>query len=395
MTFIIFHGSFSKIEEIWLPELKQKLEILGQTVILPQFPIDVWDELTNAGESYVMKNQTLENWENEFEKIFAKIDKSEKLCFIGHSLGNIFILQLVEKYNIQLDSAIFVSPFLDKLNGKWQIDHANASFYKTDFDFEKLKTLIPTSYVLYSDNDPYVKKQHAQLFGNALDSSVIFVRQAQHFSGSVNMNEFPLVFDLACTRLDLSMYQGYLKHRIQTDATDKVIMKELKSVTLSTKDVTDEGVFHFRNLKKSGFCTYLSSFEFWDTTEQYYEDGRKAAKRVKDFTRVFVIEDAKHLERKGLLSVMQKDIEAGINVMFCWAKDIEKDVPYLDFGIWDEDYLCIVKYDKVDKSQATEVELNSKESEMTLALEWKKYILSKSMKVVDLEKDVKRFLSLK
>jgi predicted alpha/beta hydrolase family esterase len=392
MIFIIFHGSFSKIEEIWLPELKQKLEILGQKVLLPQFPIDDWDELTAAGETYVMKNQTLENWSKEFEKLYKTIDKDEKLCFIGHSLGCIFALHMVEKFNIQLDSAIFVSPFLDKLNGKWQIDLANSSFYKTDFDFEKLKKQIPTSYVLYSDNDPYVKKQHADLFGSVLGSSVIFVRQAQHFSGSVNMNEFPLVFDLACTRLDLSMYQGYLKHRIETDATDKVIMKEFKSVTFSPEDVTDEGVFHFRNLQKSGFCTYLSSFEFWDTTDKYYEDGRKAAQRVKDFTRVFVIENPKHLERQGLLSVMEKDMEAGIKVRLCWADDIKSQVPYLDFGIWDEDYLCIVKYDESNKSQATEVELNSKEEEMTAALEWKKIILAKSVLVTNLQKDIKKFL---
>lgn len=392
MIFIIFHGAFSKIDEIWLPELKQKLEYLGQTVYLPQFPIDDWDEMTSTGESYVMKNQSLENWTNEFEKLYKTIDKNEKLCFVGHSLGCVLILHLVEKFGIQLDSAIFVSPFLDKLNKKWQIDHANATFYKTDFDFDRLKKLIPTSYAIYSDNDPYVEKQHAKLFGNAIDSSVIFVKSGEHFSGSVNMNEFPLVFDLCSTRLELSLYQKYLRHRAENEASDKVISGEIKSLTLSADEALDEGTFHFRNLKKSGFCTFLSGYEFWDNQEKYYNDGRIAAQRVKDFTRVYIVEEPEHLKREGLLNVMRKDFEAGINVMLCWAKDISDKVPYLDMGIWDEEYLCIVKYDKNTGDTPKEVELNSKDEEMKQALEWKKVILEHSVKVVDFEKDIAKFV---
>jgi hypothetical protein len=280
---------------------------------------------------------------------------------------------------------------LDKLNRTWQIDFVNASFYKTDFEFEKLKKQLGDTYVLYSDADPYVSQQHSLLFSNALGSSTILVRKAGHMGS--NLNEFPLVVNLCSTRVDLPLLQKYIAFRGMTKATDLTKKGKIESLVIAPEEALDEGVFHFRNLQKSGFCTYLSSFEFWDTTDKYYEDGRKAAQRIKDFTRVFVIENPVHLERKGLLNVMKKDFDAGINVMLCWANDIEDQVPYLDFGIWDEEYVCIVKYNKDNTTKPTDVELNSQSAEMKAALKWKAAILKKAVAVKHFEGDIKQFLT--
>ncbi len=189
MRFVIFHGAFGDPQSNWFPELKEKLEVLGQPVLAPQFPADDWNEITISGPQVKPRNQSLENWMEAFEKnVLPQIKKNEKLCFIGHSLGPLFILHIVERFSIKLDSAIFVSPFLDKLNKNWQIDHVNDSFYKTNFNFEKLRKLIPVSYVLYSENDPYVDKNHSMLFAKALDSSLIFVKKAGHMNSEVNLN---------------------------------------------------------------------------------------------------------------------------------------------------------------------------------------------------------------
>ena len=159
MQFVIFHGSFGSCNDNWFPELKSKLEALSQTVFTPQFPIEDWQELTQKGEKYELKNQNLTRWIETFSQILlSQLNRNEKICFVGHSLSSVFILHIVSRFRIKLDCAIFVSPFLDKLNKTWQIDYVNSSFYKTDFDFDVIKKLISISYVLYSDNDPYVDR---------------------------------------------------------------------------------------------------------------------------------------------------------------------------------------------------------------------------------------------
>lgn len=202
MKFVVFHGSFGGPESHWFPQLKEKLEALGQKVVAPQFPVDDWEELTKAGPNRIPKNQNLDNWFKVFDKMRQEFKKGEKLCFVGHSLGPLFILHLVEKYNLQLDSAIFVAPFLRKLNRSWQIDLVNQSFYRTDFDFEKLKKLIPVSYVLYSDDDPYVGKEYSLEFAEKLGSLKTLIKGGKHLNDEAGFTNLPLVFELCRARLN-------------------------------------------------------------------------------------------------------------------------------------------------------------------------------------------------
>lgn len=208
MKFFIFHGSFSSPDSNWFPELKEKLELIGQDVLIPEFPIEDWEGITHKGKNYIPKNQSLSSWLKTFQiKVLPKISRENKLCFIAHSLGPLFVLHLLAKYNIKLDSAIFVSPFLTKLNRSWQIDLVNSSFYKKDFNFKKLQKLINISYTLYSENDPYVDKKYSIKFANKINSSLIHVKGAGHMNSEVNLNKFPLVFELCKTRLNLILYQ--------------------------------------------------------------------------------------------------------------------------------------------------------------------------------------------
>lgn len=246
MKFIIFHGSFGTPESNWFPKLKEKLEAIGQEVLVPQFPIDDWNTLTTAGANHAkVHHQTLENWIKAFSKVKKNLKKSDKLCFVGHSLGPLFTLHLVDRFNLKLDSAIFVAPFLDlpRTKGAWQIHRVNQSFYKTNFDFPKLKKLIPTSYVVYGDNDPYVPTTAALEFASKLGSSPIVVNRAGHLNSEVNVNELPLVYELCKSRLNLSLYQKYVEHRHELFSVDYFKGKTEEVIYLKPKDVFDEGVF--------------------------------------------------------------------------------------------------------------------------------------------------------
>lgn len=384
MKFVIIHGAFGSQEGNWFPQLKEKLESLGQTVLLPQFPVDKW------GES---GNQSLSSWFNTFEKeILPNIKPKEKLCFVGHSLGPLFILHLVQKYNLKLDSAIFVSPFMDKLNRFPEIDLVNKSFYKTDFDFDKLKKLIPVSYVLHSDNDPYVAVQHSMLFAKALESSIIFVKKAGHMNSEVNLNEFPLVFDLCNTRLDLSIYQKYIAHRnnyFDYISHPNVSLLDLK-MEIKPNEIYDEGRFKFRNLKKGGFCTFPSSFKDWDPTNPYSLECRKAAKRV-DICRVFLIEKISDLKRLMIKKQIELDFKSGVKVGLCIFSKVDKSLPKPSFGAWDDEYVCIENYHS--GKVIDQIELNSMGKMMKEAKRWQKVVLENTMMIKNYPEDIKKFIN--
>ncbi|MDP3093784.1 MAG: alpha/beta hydrolase [bacterium] len=389
MKFVIFHGAFGSPEGNWFLELKEKLEALGQKVIVPRFPVEDWDEVSKNGPKSFPKRQTLDNWLKVFAKeVLPKIKKGEEVCFVGHSLGPLFILHVVDKYDLKIDSAIFVSPFMRKLN-IWQFDLINKTFYKTDFDFRKLKKLIPVSYVLYSDNDPYVEKYHSIGFAKRLNSSLLFVKRAGHMNLEVNLNEFPLVFELCKTRLDLSLYQKYLAHRKELYAVDYISTKSEEVVYLEPKEVFDEGIFKFRNLKKSGFCTFLTSIKFWDTAGIYYREARLAAKRIKDFNRVFVVDKISDLHKTRLLQHIRLDIASGMGVWLVMADRVREIAPELDFGVWDNDYLCVVR---LNKDRYVEVKLSSRRKDVKEALSWKKKILKIATKISNADKDIKGFI---
>ncbi len=396
MKFVIFHGAFGSAEGNWYPELKEKLESLGQEVIIPQYPVDDWDKVTQLGLGIDLRNQNLSNWLKLFKKeVLPKIKKDEKLCFIGHSLGPVFILHIVSKFNIKLDSAIFVSPFMDRLNLKeiWQFDHANKTFYKTDFDFDKLKELIPVSYVLYSDSDPYVKKSHTLLFAKTLESSTIMVKRAGHLNSEVNLNEFPLVFDLCVSRLDLDLYQRYLAHVADRYAADFIKNNKERVLYLKPEDIFDEGRFHFTHVKRYGYCNFLTGIPDWNPNNSYYNDARKAAKRIKDFTRVFLVQNLSDLKRSVLIKQIELDLEAGIKVYLCMFNDINYEVKDPDFGMWDKDYLCTIHYG-LDKNMK-EIILCSKSEEIDKAEKWRDYILEKATRINNSIEDVESFVKMR
>jgi len=105
-----------------------------------------------------------------------------------------------------VDCAIFVAPFLELNVVTWQFHLVNKSFYKTDFDFEKLQKLIPVSYAIYGDDDPYVKRQYISDFANKMKSILIPVKGGKHLNAEFKFLSFPLIFELCKTRLETKDY---------------------------------------------------------------------------------------------------------------------------------------------------------------------------------------------
>ncbi|HEX7042405.1 MAG TPA: alpha/beta hydrolase [Patescibacteria group bacterium] len=191
-TIVILHGSFGNSQENWIPYLRNHLEEKGDKVITPQFPVDTWENIVEKGEGYKSTIQNLNNWINTFEKDVLPNLPKEHLTFIGHSISSIFILHLVNRFNLQLDKAIFVSPFLSILP-KWEFTTVNGTFYKTDFDFERIKKSIKERIAIFSDNDPHVPEEKFEEFVRLTESKPFIVKDGGHLNAKAGYLEFPLI----------------------------------------------------------------------------------------------------------------------------------------------------------------------------------------------------------
>ncbi len=379
MKFVIFHGSMGSSEGNWLPNLKSRLKYMGQTIYCPQYPVDNLEDLSEGSKNPTKQN--LNSWLETFEKeVLPNLKGKEKICFIGHSLGNVFILHVIEKFKIKLDCAIFVSPCLDRLpNVPWYYDLVNTTFYKTDFDFENLQKYIPISYVLYSDTDPYIEPHRALHFAKVMGSSHILVRKAGHMNSEVNMNEFPLVHDLCMTRLELSLYQKYAQKREVEDAVGRLKYSEQKYFQMTPEHLNDEGTFHFMNLIKGGFATFMSNSADWDPENGYFVAGRKLAEKGLDITRVFIVVDKKDLKREILRKQIKLDMKAGIKVYYIDFVDYESINCEKDFGIWDNEYVCI--QNRNEKGEITGGLIDARVKSLLTAQNWRDRIIRLAKRV--------------
>lgn len=200
MLFVLFHGSYGNTKENWLPYLKEELEVLKQDVVLEQYPVENYHDVVVKGKGYKSPIQNIETWTKKFLEIYkAKIKSHKNIVFIGHSLAPVFMLEMVEKFGIPLQAAIFVSPFFI-LTNLWEFDGVNGSFYRENFDFKKLRALIAKSYVIYGDTDPYVPVEQPRKFAEQMGSEVIVVKDGGHLNASAGFSQFPLLLEI-CKKL--------------------------------------------------------------------------------------------------------------------------------------------------------------------------------------------------
>lgn len=200
MQYLIMHGSYGSPEENWFRWLETELHKQGHKIILEQFPVDDWNQITQVGAdnlSSFAPVQTLEVWGEFFVKNILPKLQAEPTFFIGHSLAPLFMLHMLTKYDFKLNGAIFISPFFNIPDRPeiWQFYPTNKTFYNYDFDFAKIKSQLGKSYVVYGDDDPYVPSSEPPLFATKLGSETRVVQGGGH-CGSI-FKEFPLILELA------------------------------------------------------------------------------------------------------------------------------------------------------------------------------------------------------
>jgi uncharacterized protein len=162
----IFHGTEGYPEENWFPWMKQELEQRGYHVFVPQFPsppivpakISEWFDVLKNYDHYINKDTVL----------------------IGHSLGGVFTLRLLEKLNHPIKVGCFIgTPIGIRPILNYDRDNSFSGFL---FDWEAIKNKSKNFIVFQSDNDPYVSLGNGEQLAKNLNTNLNFVPNAGHFN---------------------------------------------------------------------------------------------------------------------------------------------------------------------------------------------------------------------
>lgn len=170
----IFHGTEGYPEENWFPWLKVELETRGCKVFVPQFPsppvvpskILEWFEVLKNYEQYIDENTIL----------------------VGHSLGGVFALRLLEQLKHPVRAVFLVgTPIGIKPIANYDRD---SSFSGFNFDWATIKNNSKHFTVYQSDDDPYVGLNNGKELAKNLDTELTFIPNAGHFNKKAGYTSF-------------------------------------------------------------------------------------------------------------------------------------------------------------------------------------------------------------
>src|SRR6185369_1180716 len=171
----IFHGTEGYPGENWFPWLKEQLEGKNCKVIVPQFPsppvvpakISEWFDVLNDYKQYI----------------------NEDTIFVGHSLGGLFLLRVLEKLDHTVRAAVFVAaPIGVRPILNWDRDNAFCGF---EFNWDSIIPKAKHFAVFHSDDDPYVSLGNGEELAKKLGVRLGFIPNAGHFNTKAGYSAFP------------------------------------------------------------------------------------------------------------------------------------------------------------------------------------------------------------
>jgi predicted alpha/beta hydrolase family esterase len=182
---IIIHGTMGSPSGNWFPWLSSQLSSNDTKVIIPKMPTP--------------ENQSLSSW---FESYNSKVGMlSSEDIIIGHSLGAVFLLRLLEKSETKIKAGILVSGFTGYLNLA-DFDKLNSSFIEEQFNWSEIKSKADKIISIHSDKDPYIPMSQSIELSNKLSISSTIIPNAGHLNSESGYDKFPFLLSLVEDILD-------------------------------------------------------------------------------------------------------------------------------------------------------------------------------------------------
>lgn len=175
----IFHGTEGYPGENWFPWMKHELEQKGCEVMVPQFP------------SPPVVPAKISEWFDVLKQYENDID--ENTIVVGHSLGGVFTLRVLEKLKSPIKAALFVGAPIG-VRPILNYDRDN-SFSGFNFDWDTIKGNAKHFVVYQSDTDPYVDLENGKQLAEHLGVKLSFVPNAGHFNKTAGYTKFDSLRD--------------------------------------------------------------------------------------------------------------------------------------------------------------------------------------------------------
>lgn len=178
----IIHGWGGRPNEAWLPWLKRELESNGFAVFTPAMP--------NSNEPRVAA------WVPYLaEQVGAP---NRETYFVGHSIGCLTILKYLETIAGPIGGAVFVAGWFSltpEATPTATEQEIARRWLEQPIDFARVKRTTSNFTALFSNDDPDVPIENAQLFQDKLGAEVIIESGKGHFSEDDGIRELPSAFD--------------------------------------------------------------------------------------------------------------------------------------------------------------------------------------------------------
>ena len=174
---LILHGIEGYAGIHWQQWLHNELVVKGYKVFMPNLPDS--------------KRPVRRSWLSTARSVIGEIEFSE-LVIVGHSLGVVTALDLVEAVSKQIGILVSVSGF-----GRDYGAELNSYFLKErEINFEKVKSLVGKVHVIYGDNDPYVPQEVLGELAVKLGIQPNIIPGGGHLNSDSGYARFPLLLEL-------------------------------------------------------------------------------------------------------------------------------------------------------------------------------------------------------
>jgi len=174
----IIHGTKGSPDGNWFRSVAAELEADGFKTCIPQFPTP--------------EGQSLEAWLEHFKSKVGDLDQNSLV--IGHSIGAVFALRLLERLKAPIHTAVFVAGFTGPL-GLPDYDPLNATFVAGSFNWSRIRTNAGNLICLNGDKDPYVPFEQGKEIADSLGAENLVIEGGGHLNGEFGFISFPRLLE--------------------------------------------------------------------------------------------------------------------------------------------------------------------------------------------------------